>query len=228
MKKQTKIENLIQKKLLRLHDRKIDLSLDRIHRLNQDLKINIDKLRAKTITVSGTNAKWSIGSTLCSIFEAAGYKFDFFSSPHLQFYTERFVFESKEISEEDLLNLLSEVSKVNGKKPITIFELLTAAFYFYSDTKSKSDVVIAENGLFQRYDSIASIGHHLMNVTCPISLDHLDWLPEGKKTIDQIIIEKTSKIMSSNIVVAEQIDDTIMEKIRHSIKNNSANKVFFF
>ena len=44
MKKQTKIENLIQKKLLRLHDRKIDLSLDRIHRLNQDLKINIDKL----------------------------------------------------------------------------------------------------------------------------------------------------------------------------------------
>ena len=31
-----------------------------------------------------------------------------------------------------------------------------------------------------------------MNITCQIGLDHLDWLPEDKKTIDQIIIEKTS------------------------------------
>ena len=38
MKKQSRIENLISK-FLQLHDRKIDLSLDRINRLNRDLKI---------------------------------------------------------------------------------------------------------------------------------------------------------------------------------------------
>ena len=38
MTKQSRIENLISKCLL-LHDRKIDLSLDRINRLNKDLKI---------------------------------------------------------------------------------------------------------------------------------------------------------------------------------------------
>ena len=95
MKKKSRIENLISKFLL-LHDQKIDLSLDRINRLNKDLKINLNKLKVKTITVSGTNGKWSTATTIRSIFEAAGYKVDMFTSPHVQNYTERFIFESKD------------------------------------------------------------------------------------------------------------------------------------
>ena len=71
MRKQSKIENLISKFLL-LHDRKIDLSLDRINRLNKDLNINFKKLQDKTITICGTNGKWSNAITISSIFEAAG------------------------------------------------------------------------------------------------------------------------------------------------------------
>ncbi len=226
MKKQQKIENLISK-FLQLHDRKIDLSLNRINRLNKELKIDFSKLKSKAITISGTNGKWSTATTVRSIFEAAGYKIDLFTSPHVQSYTERFVFESKEISEKNLYNLLSEVESKNSSKPITVFELLTSAFYYYSALKSKSDLIIAENGLFQRYDSVSSIGHHLMNITCQIGLDHLDWLPEGKKTIDQIIIEKTSNITSSNIVVSKQSNPQILKKIQKNIKNNLAKKIVF-
>jgi dihydrofolate synthase/folylpolyglutamate synthase len=226
MKKQTRIENLISKFLL-LHDRKIDLSLDRINRLNKELNINIDKLSTKTITISGTNGKCSTAATIRAIFEAANYKVDLFTSPHVQNYTERFVFESKEISEENLFNLLTIVSSKNASKPITVFELLTSAFYYYSSLKSKSDLVIAENGLFQRFDSVSSVGHHLMNVTCSIGLDHLDWLPENKKNIDQIILEKTSNIKSSNIIVSKQSDNKILNKIEKSIENNPANKIIF-
>ena len=226
MKKQSRIENLISKFLL-LHDRKIDLSLDRINRLNKDLKINLKKLRPKTITVSGTNGKWSTATTVRSIFEAAGYKVDLFTSPHVQSYTERFIFESKENSEKNLFKLLSEVGSKNSLKPITVFEILTSAFYYYSALNSKCDVIIAENGLFQRYDSVSSIGHHLMNITCQIGLDHLDWLPKNKKTIDQIIIEKTSNIKSSNIVIAKQSENKILNKIQKNIKKNSAKKIIF-
>ena len=226
MKKQQKIENLISK-FLQLHDRKIDLSLDRINRLNKELKIDLNKLKVKTITITGTNGKWSTAATVRSIFEAAGYKIDLFTSPHVQNYTERFIFESKEISEKDLYNLLSEVGLKNSSKPITVFELLTSAFYFHSASKSKSDLIIAENGLFQRYDSVSSIGHHLMNIICQIGLDHLDWLPKDKQTIDQIIIEKTSNIMSSNIAVSKQNEPKILEKIQQSIKNNPAKKIIF-
>tara|TARA_Y100000590_G_scaffold24609_1_gene28004 strand:+ start:2210 stop:3511 length:1302 start_codon:yes stop_codon:yes gene_type:complete len=226
MRKKSKIEKLISKFLL-LHDRKIDLSLDRINRLNKDLKINFEKIQDKTISICGTNGKWSNAITIFSIFKAAGYKADLFTSPHVQKYTERFIFESKEISEENLFSLLSEVGSINNNKPITVFELLTSAFFYYSALKSKSDIVIAENGLFNRYDSVSSIGHHLMKIISSIGLDHLDWLPEGKKNIDQIIIEKTSNIKSSNIIVAEQSESKILEKIELNLKNNSAKKSIF-
>ena len=226
MRKKSKIENLISKFLL-LHDRKIDLSLDRINRLNKDLKINFEKIQDKAIAICGTNGKWSNAITIFSIFEAAGYKVDLFTSPHVQKYTERFIFESKEISEENLFSLLSEVGSINNNKPITVFELLTSAFFYYSTSKSKSDIVIAENGLFNRYDSVSSIGHHLMKIISSIGLDHLDWLPEGKKNIDQIIIEKTSNIKSSNIIVSEQSESKILEKIEFNLKNNFAKKSIF-
>ena len=219
-----KIENLLNELPLL---RKIDLSLSRIHRLNKDLNTDILKLQKKTITVSGTNGKWSTSIFLRSILEAANYKIDVFSSPHLKSYTERFVFESQEISEEDLCNLLSEVGLRNGSKPITIFEFLTAAFYFYASSKSKSDVIISENGLFKKYDSVDSIGNHLMNISCSISEDHLEWLPEGKRNIDQIIIEKTSNINSANIVVAKQSDEKILQKIKKSIEKNPAKKILY-
>ena len=78
MKKQSRIESLISKFLL-LHDRKIDLSLERVNKLNKILKIDFNKLKEKTITVSGTNGKWSTAITISSIFEAAGYKVDLFT-----------------------------------------------------------------------------------------------------------------------------------------------------
>ena len=70
------------------------------------------------------------------LFEAAGYKVDLFTSPHVQSYTERFIFESKEISEKNLFKLLSEVGSKNSLKPITVFEILTSAFYYYSALNS--------------------------------------------------------------------------------------------
>ena len=224
MLNQNKIENLLKELPLL---RKIDLSLSRINRLNKDLKINLNKLQEKTITISGTNAKASTAAFLKAILEAANYKVDCFTSPHCFSYTERFIFESKEISEEDLFSLLLEVGKINASKPITIFEFLTSAFYFYSSSKSKSDFLIAEHGLLRRADAVTSIGHHLMNITCVCDLDHLEWLPEGKKNIDQIIYEKTSSINSKNIIISEQVDKQILNKIKSNIKNNTAKKFIF-
>ena len=61
-----------------------------------------------------------------------------------------------------------------------------------------------------------------MNAICSIGLDHLDWLPENKRTIDQIIVEKTSNIKCSNIVVSKQSDIQTLNKIKQSIEKNPA------
>ena len=89
-----KTKNIL-KRLLHLHPREIDLSLDRIKRLNHELGNPQDKL--KIISITGTNGKYSIAQTIRSILEEAGYTCDLYSSPHVISITERFVFSGKDI-----------------------------------------------------------------------------------------------------------------------------------
>ena len=108
-----KLQNLI-KKLEKHHKRKIDLSLDRTYNLLKKLGNPQDKLK-HVVTVAGTNSKASMCAGLKSILNQAGYKCNMFTSPSLQSYTERFVFNDQEISEENLVELLNDVEKSLGR-----------------------------------------------------------------------------------------------------------------
>ena len=90
-----KIKKILNR-LLRLHPREIDLSLDRIERLNHELGNPQNKL--KIISITGTNGKNSIAQTIRSILEEAGYSCDLYSSPHVTSITERFVFSGDRAS----------------------------------------------------------------------------------------------------------------------------------
>ena len=105
-----KLQTLINK-LEKHHKRKIDLSLERTYNLLKKLGNPQDKLK-NVVTVVGTNSKASMCYSLKSILNQAGYKCNMYTSPHLQSYTERFVFNDQEISEEDLVKLLNDVEKV--------------------------------------------------------------------------------------------------------------------
>ena len=223
MKNQAKIKNLL-KKLLQLHDREIDLSLDRIRQLTNKLGTPQDKL--KIISISGTNGKGSIAQIIRSILENANYKCDLYSSPSVKKINERFIFSGKEITDEKLCELIEEVESINNGNPITYFEILTAIF-FLGASRSKSDVTILESGLFHRYDACSCIKQNLASVITAIGMDHLDWLPKNERTMDRIIFEKTSKLLNSKIIVSEQSDNSIMRKIKKSLENNSSQKYFY-
>ena len=223
MKNQAKIKNLL-KKLLQLHDREIDLSLDRIRQLTNKLGNPQDKL--KIISISGTNGKGSIAQIIRSILENANYKCDLYSSPSVKKINERFIFSGKEITDEKLCELIEEVESINNGNPITYFEILTAIF-FLGASRSKSDVTILESGLFHRYDACSCIKQNLASVITAIGMDHLDWLPKNERTMDRIIFEKTSKLLNSKIIVSEQSNNSIMKKIKKSLENNSSQKYFY-
>ena len=88
-----KLQKIIER-LQKLHKKKIDLSLDRTFSLLKKLGNPQDKLK-NIITVAGTNAKASMCCTLKAILNEAGYKVNLYTSPHVQFYTERFIFNDK-------------------------------------------------------------------------------------------------------------------------------------
>jgi len=217
-----KLQNLINK-LEKHHKRKIDLSLDRTYNLLKKLGNPQDKLKY-VVTVAGTNSKASMCAGLKSILNQAGYKCNMFTSPHLQFYTERFVFNDQEISEENLVELLNDVEKVLGDDKASVFEILTCAFIKYAE-QYKDSVSILEHGLFQKYDSVNCFKTNLCTLLGFIGIDHLQWLKD--KTIDGVIHEKTAKLLNSNIFINKQENQEIRNKIEKALINNTSNKYFF-
>jgi len=210
--------------LQKLHPKEIDLSLDRIKRLCQKLGNPQDNL--KYISVIGTNGKYSTIQAIRAILKDANINCNIYTSPHIQKINERFVYNDEEISDENLVKLLTEVEDINAGEPITYFEILTAA-YFYSAKKFKSNINLLESGLFHRADACSVIKSNLASIITAIGLDHLDWLPENQRTIDQIIFEKTSSLLTSKIIVSKQSSNETLNKIVKSIEKNSSKRIIF-
>ena len=208
----------------KLHPKEIDLSLDRIQNLCKKLGNPQDKIKA--ISVVGTNGKNSTIQAIYAILKEANLKCNVYTSPHIQKINERFVFNNQELNDEELADLLEEVEKINNNEPITVFEMLSACF-FYKAAQYPDNINLIESGLFHRFDATNILKSNLASIVTSISKDHLDWLPKENQTIEQIVFEKTSALLNSNIVIAKQNKKETMECIKKTIKHNSSNKLFF-
>ena len=186
MKLQKLISRLAQK-----HPRKIDLTLNRSFSLLKKLGNPQDNLKT-VISVVGTNSKYSICQSLKAILNQASYKCNLYLSPHLQSYTERFVYNDKEISEEILINLLENIEKTLGDDQATLFEILTCAYLKYSE-EFKENITLIEAGLFHQFDSTNVFKKNLASIIGSIGLDHLQWLQnktiEGAPAPSRIVIK---------------------------------------
>ena len=213
----------ILKRLLQLHPKSVDLSLDRIKRLLKELN-NPEKKIENAIQVVGTNGKYSICSALREIFETAGYSVNMNISPSIRKFNERYYLSGKYISDADLHDLLIEVEKVNKNQNITFHEFICACF-FLAASRNKSDITILESGLFFRLDASNVLEKNIASIITPIGLDHKDFLKKG--TIDEIVYEKCSHLLEgSKIVISEQKEE-VLKNIKKNISKNSSLKFIF-
>ena len=217
-----KLQNLVSK-LEKHHKKKIDLSLERTYSLLNSLGNPHEKLQ-NVINVVGTNSKASMAYSLKAILNEAGYKCNLYTSPHLQSYTERFIFNDKEISEDDLIKLLNDTEEALGDNEATVFEILTCAFYKYAENY-KDNINIIESGLFFRMDPSSVFKKNICTLLGVCHSDHYQWLEN--KSIDGVIYEKTSKLLNSNIFVNKQVNEEIRKKIEKALEKNKSNKFYF-
>ena len=217
-----KIQKIL-KRLLQLYPKEIDLSLDRIQNLCKKLGNPQEKL--KCISVVGTNGKGSTIQAMRAILKEANINVNIYSSPHIQKINERFIFNNKEISDKNLAQLLAEVEEINAGEPITYFEILTAAYFYYA--KNFESINLVEAGLFHRLDATNIIKGNLASIITAIGLDHLDWLPENEKTIEKIIYEKTSSLLNSKIIITKQTNKETLDIIKKNISSNISKKIIF-
>jgi dihydrofolate synthase / folylpolyglutamate synthase len=172
-------------RLSALHPNRIDLSLDRMHRLLERLDHPERKL-PPVIHVAGTNGKGSTVAYLRAMLQAAGLRVHAYTSPYLVRINECFRLGRAGggvlVSDEALAAALTHCERANAGEPLTFFEAKTAAaFCLFAD--HPADVLLLEVGLGGRLDSTNVIEAPLASVITPISMDHTEFLGDSLAAI---------------------------------------------
>jgi dihydrofolate synthase / folylpolyglutamate synthase len=197
-------------RLLTLHPKIIDLSLDRMHRI-LGLLGNPERKLPPVIHIAGTNGKGSCVAYVRAIMEAAGLKVHCYTSPHLVKFHERIRVAGTLISEPDLSTLLEECEVANGGEPITFFEITTAAA-FLAYSRTPADYLIIEVGLGGRLDATNVIDTPRATCITSIGLDHQQYLGE---TIDLIAAEKAGILKAGVTGVVGRMPEAARAAIEH-------------
>ena len=211
----------IATRLVRLHPRLIDLSLDRLRTLLARLD-HPEKRLPPVIHVAGTNGKGSTCAFIRAMAEAAGLRVHVYTSPHLIRFNERIRIAGKMVPDDQLIAAMERMEQVNASAPITVFEVITAAaFDLFASTPA--DLCVLEVGLGGRGDATNVIDPPAACAITSISLDHRELLGPS---VDVIAGEKAG-IMKPRVPVAigAQPDDVQRILLNHAAARQAPVKL---
>lgn len=176
-------------RMMALHPKIIDLTLDRVWRLLAALDNPQDKM-PPVIHIAGTNGKGSTQAMIRAGLEAAGDKVHAYTSPHLARFHERIRLAGDLISEDHLTDILDECYAKNNGENITYFEITTCAGLL-AFARTPADYTLLEVGLGGRLDATNVIDQPALTIITPISIDHEQFLGD---TLTKIAGEKAGII----------------------------------
>lgn len=176
--------------------------------------------RYAVIHVAGTKGKGSTAALIASSLRAAGHKVGFYSSPHLQDFTERFQINGEPISRDEIVELVDFVKPfVEQVKEITWFEITTAiGFEWFA--RQKVDLAVVEVGLGGRLDA-TNVVDPLVSVIASLSMDHMNVLGD---TLAKIAFEKAGIVKPGKpVVLAPQREEA--RKVVEQVANDRGSRL---
>lgn len=165
--------------------------------------------------VAGTNGKGSTLAFLQAVFEAAGKTVHKFTGPHLVEFSERIVINGQNISDEELLFLIDEVSCVNENKDITFFEFFTA-LSLLAFSRRPADVILLETGVGGLLDATNVVEDNLIAIITRIDFDHMRLLGD---TLEAIALHKAGIMRALCPVITDPLQ---LEGVRDILKLKAA------
>ena len=206
--------DIVLERMMALHPKIIDLTLDRTWRLLSALEDPQSKL-PPVVHLAGTNGKGSTQAMIRAGIEGAGKVVHAYTSPHLARFHERIMLAGTLITEHALTSLLEHCYKVNNGENITYFEITTcAALLAFAQTPA--DYTLLEVGLGGRVDATNVINKPATCVITPVDLDHQQYLGE---TLEEISFEKAGILKRGVTAIIGPQQDKALEVIeRHAAK----------
>jgi dihydrofolate synthase/folylpolyglutamate synthase len=203
--------DVILERMMALHPKIIDLTLDRVWRLLAALDNPQNKL-PPVIHIAGTNGKGSTQAMIRAGLEGAGLSAHAYTSPHLARFHERIRLAGELISEPALTAVLDECYAANGGENITYFEITTCAALL-AFARSKADYTLLEVGLGGRLDATNVIHDPAVTVITPVSIDHEQFLGD---TLGKIAAEKAGIIKPGVPCIVGPQKDEALEVIEYT------------
>ncbi len=173
--------------LFKLEKSGIKLGLERTRNLLEAIGSPQDSFRS--FHIAGTNGKGSVASIIHSILFSSGYKTGLFTSPHLVCFRERIRSNGECISEEDLVEIVSDIRDHIVATGASFFEACTAIAFDYFRRKSV-EIAVVEVGMGGRLDS-TNVINPVVSLITSIDYDHTEYLG---KTLSKIAFEKAGII----------------------------------
>ncbi|NRP13758.1 Folylpolyglutamate synthase [Aliiroseovarius sp. xm-m-379] len=166
--------DIILDRMMALHPKIIDLTLDRVWRLLEQVGNPQDRL-PPVIHLAGTNGKGSTQAMLRAGLEGVGKKVHAYTSPHLARFHERIRLAGELISEDALSEVLDRCYARNNGENITYFEITTVAGLM-AFAETPGDYTLLETGLGGRLDATNVVDRPALTILTPISIDHTQFL----------------------------------------------------
>ena len=213
----TQTSDHILERMMALHPKVIDLTLDRMWRLLENLG-NPQNDLPPVIHIAGTNGKGSTQAMIRAGLEAAGKKVHAYTSPHLARFHERIRLAGALIDEDHLTEILDECYAKNGGETITYFEITTAAAIL-AMARAPADYTLLEVGLGGRLDATNVIDQPRLSIITPISIDHEQFLGN---TLTKIAGEKAGIIKRRCPVIVAPQPEEAMDVIEVTAKRHHA------
>ena len=195
-------------RMMALHPKIIDLTLDRMLRLLDALG-NPQNDLPPVIHIAGTNGKGSTQAMIRAGLEAMGKSVHAYTSPHLARFHERIRVAGSLIDEDDLTAVLDECYAANGGDSITYFEITTCAALL-AFARTGADYTLLEVGLGGRLDATNVVDTPVLTIITPVSVDHQQFLGD---TLAEIAGEKAGIIKRRVPCVVGPQDDAGMDVI---------------
>ncbi len=200
--------DVILERMMSLHPKVIDLTLDRVWRLLAALG-HPERALPPVIHVAGTNGKGSTQAMIRAGLEQAGKTVHAYTSPHLVRFHERIRLAGELISEPALAAFLDECETANGGEGITYFEITTCAAIL-AFARTPADFTLLEVGLGGRLDATNVVDSPALTVITPVSIDHQQYLGE---TLAEIAGEKAGILKRGVPCVAGPQEDEALAVI---------------
>ena len=197
-------------RMMALHPKIIDLTLDRMWRLLDSLD-NPQRRLPPVIHIAGTNGKGSTQAMIRAGLEASGKRVHAYTSPHLARFHERIRLAGDLITESALTEALDRCYAANNGETITYFEITTcAALLAFAETPA--DYTLLEVGLGGRLDA-TNVMDPAMSIITPVDLDHQQFLGD---TLAAIAGEKAGIIKRGVPCIVGPQHDEAMDVIERT------------